>query len=740
MIATEKKYIIRKSLRIKILILLVLLLTIVFMFPKGESLESEVTVGSIWIQDDLIASTSFPIYKNEELYNLEKQRAADRVYPIFIKRDTVAEKVMDSISAYNKYLLAEIDKDIADTLQNRNTTFLSMPSYNAFKELRKRLKNPSAKSAHNFEDMFKLITNVVRNVYRVDVIDRFYGDIKRDSIAVRFGKFDRIEPKRKFQDLYVVNNLVITLANDFSDDPHINNALNEYLNHFLTPTLIYSEPATLEERELAKNKVSPNIGIVNENERIIAKHDRIGEEAKLKIDSYRKSKAEQTDFFNRYTQFAGKLLHIGLILTLFIIYLYLFRKKIYADNVKILLVAIIILFVAFITFIIHKMNVNAPVHLLIMVPAASMMFTIMFDSRVGFYGTIVVSLIVGGLRGNDYSFTAMNIFTGALAAYTVRDIKNRTQIFRSFFFILLGYFISILAFGLERFAEFNTMAYEFAFAASNALISPVFTFGMIIFFERAFKVTTDLTLLELTDFNRPILRDLAKKAPGTFTHSMTIGSLVERAAEAIGANPLLARVGAYYHDIGKTLNPHNFVENQMSNENAHEQLSPSESANLIISHVEKGIDLARKEGLPQEVIDFIPMHHGTLVVGFFYEKAKELYGEQNVNINDFRYEGPKPNTKETALVMLADACESTVRSIDEPDAQKVENVITKLIKHRVDDGQLNDSPITLNDLKIIKETFLSILLGHHHKRIRYPKQEELENAKEEKTDAGNEKS
>ncbi len=322
----------------------------------------------------------------------------------------------------------------------------------------------------------------------------------------------------------------------------------------------------------------------------------------------------------------------------------------------------------------------------------------------------------------------MNIFAGSLGAYTVRDIKNRTQIFRSFIYILLGYVVSILAFGLERYETADKILIEFAFASANALFSPVFTFGMIIFFERFFKITTDLTLLELTDFNRPLLKELAKIAPD-ITHSLLL-ALWLKEAESIKANPLLARVGAYYHDIGKTINSDYFVENQMDNENSHEKLNPKQSTEIIINHVSKGIELAEKEKLPKEIVDFIPMHHGTQVVSYFYEKAKELYGAENISIQDFRYTGPRPNTKETALVMLADACESTVRSIDEPEPAKIENVVNSLIKQRVDDGQLDESPITLSDLKLIKETFLNILLGQYHKRIRYPKQDEMENVKD----------
>jgi len=293
-------------------------------------------------------------------------------------------------------------------------------------------------------------------------------------------------------------------------------------------------------------------------------------------------------------------------------------------------------------------------------------------------------------------------------------------------FILIGYLLSIFAFGFERFAPFNILLIESAFATTNALISPVLTYGLLIFFERMFKVTTDLTLLELSNFDRPLLRELARKAPGTFNHSMTMGTMAEAAAEKIGANPLLARVGAYYHDVGKTISPQNFVENQLNNQNVHENLTPEESVSMIAQHVKEGIELAKENNLPQEIIDFIPMHHGQMTMSFFYERAKKLYGEEKVNIDDFRYPGPKPNSKETAIIMLADGCESAVRSIDDPDSQKVENVIDSIFKSRIEDKQLEDSPINFKDIKSMKEEFLKILLGQHHRRIKYPKQDEVE--------------
>jgi putative nucleotidyltransferase with HDIG domain len=718
---------IKSSRRIRLFLIVLSIILIVLMFPKGESIESEVRVNSIWIEDDLIASLPFEILKDQLEYEREKTAAAEKVNDIFVKQDGVASNVADSIRSYNNFFLGVLDADIYIEEENGLTqTFLTESSYNTFKQIR-RQENVSSRPLYTMNDVFRVVQDIVTRVYRRGYINKPFSEIEHDSISVREGKFQRVFPKSNYYDPVSVNSLIENrLDRFFGNSDELLAATNEYIKNFVLPNYIFSQPLTKEAKSVAINKISGNKGIVNENERIVAKHDRITKEIKAKIDSYRIAKGAESDFWARFGQNVGKLTHVILIFTLFIIYIYLFRKKIYHDNYKILLISIIILLIAFTAFLVGQLNVNGPVELLILVPVASMLLTIMFDSRVGFYGTIVCALIVGALRGNDYAITVMNIVAGGFAAYTVRDIKNRTQIFRSFLFILIGYVGSILAFGLERFDTVENLLVDSAFAASNAIISPALTFGLIIFFEKIFRITTELTLLELSDFNTPLLRDLARNAPGTFNHSMTIGSMVENAAEVIGANPILARVGAYYHDIGKLNNPDGFVENQMSEESLHQELDEKQSAELIINHVEQGIELAKQHKLPQEIIDFIPMHHGTLAVMYFYEKSKEKFGAENVNKDDFRYPGPKPNSKETALLMMADACESAVRSMVDPTPEKIENMVNNLVKIRIEDGQLNEAPITFGDVSKIKEEFIKILISHHHKRIRYPKQEEME--------------
>lgn len=705
----------------KIIIGLITVILIVMMFPKGESIESEVTEGAIWTNDDLIAEFSFPIIKDKQNYENEIRTAKNGVFPVFINNKG---RNGDSLKIFAKYILNVIDENLKKEKDAYlNPTFLSSKAFNVLLEKR---KNQQQNKENSLNKLFVSLQTIIESISKNSILSIEKNTRTKDSIAVRVGNIDRIEPLNKYVFLDQAREEVRNYIHSLNVTDDLNEALIEFTLYFVKPNLVYDEAATNLEIEQAKNNVSKYAGIVNENERIIAKHDRITKPVILKIESYKEAKGEEIGQEGILLQFLGKFLHISFFITILSIYLFLFRKKIFYDNTKIVLISILIVFISFITYLINHITVKAPIQYLIFVPAASMIFTIVFDSRVGFYLTVILSLIVGALRGNDYTFMAMNFIAGGLSVYTVRDIKNRSQIFRSFLYILIGYTASILAFGLERFAPVDSLFLEMVFAASNAFISPVLTYGLLIFFERLFKITTDLTLLELSNFDRPLLRDLARKAPGTFNHSMTMGTIAETAAEQIGANALLTRVGAYYHDIGKTISPQQFVENQMNNNNLHENLPPEESASIIVRHVNEGIELARQNKLPQELIDFIPMHHGTSISSYFYEKAKNLYGEENVKIEDYRYPGPKPNTKETAIVMLADSCESAVRSISEPDAQKVENMINNIFNTKLKDGQLDEAPITFRDITKMKEAFHSILISQHHRRIKYPKQDEAE--------------
>ena len=282
------------------------------------------------------------------------------------------------------------------------------------------------------------------------------------------------------------------------------------------------------------------------------------------------------------------------------------------------------------------------------------------------------------------------------------------------------------------------MGEEISLAFGNALISSMLTYALLLLFERVFNITTDLRLVELSDLNHPLLQRLSEEAPGTFHHSQMIGNLAEAAADEIGANSILAKVGAYYHDVGKLIKPDYFVENQVGTPNRHSKLKPRMSAKLIISHVAEGMELAQAYKIPEKIVDFIPQHHGTGRLSFFFDKAlKQAATRKNnkeiVHEEDYRYPGPKPQSRETAIVMLADTVEATARSITDVTPQKLEATIDNMIKQRLIEGELDECGLTMRDLNKIKDAFLQILIGVHHHRIQYPDRESVETPHTETT-------
>jgi putative nucleotidyltransferase with HDIG domain len=280
--------------------------------------------------------------------------------------------------------------------------------------------------------------------------------------------------------------------------------------------------------------------------------------------------------------------------------------------------------------------------------------------------------------------------------------------------------------------ELNTMGIDLTYLVANSIFAPIITYGLIIILEVSFGITTDLALIELLDFNHPLLKRLQQEANGTFNHSVVVGNLAEACADAIKAQSLLCRVGAYYHDLGKMERPEYYIENQFMGENKHDTLTPVMSAKIIRKHVDDGLKLANEYGLPNIVSDFIPMHHGTSRVEYFYRMAREQATDPDkVDDSAFRYPGPKPNTKETGILMICEAVEAAVRSIKDRDILKIEAMVNKVIKARVDDGQLDECPLTLDDLTRIKGTvdgntgMIPVLRGIYHIRIEYPEDDSL---------------
>jgi putative nucleotidyltransferase with HDIG domain len=349
-----------------------------------------------------------------------------------------------------------------------------------------------------------------------------------------------------------------------------------------------------------------------------------------------------------------------------------------------------------------------------------MLLGILFDSGVGVVGTMIIALLLGSNMEFNFTFTALTLIVGVVAIYSVTHIRVRNHIFKAILYILMAYFFTIFAFGMMRYDELHELVETFLYIIPNAILSGFITYMSLGIFERIFDITTDITLLELSDLNHPLLKELTQRAPGTFHHSIIVGNLAESGAKAINANSLLARVGSYYHDIGKMNKPEYFIENQKGSENRHDSLAPNMSALILSTHVKEGIEMAEEYKLPKIIRDFIPEHHGNSLMKYFFNRATKVKDSKEINEADYRYPGPRPQSKETALVMLADTVEAATRTIKNPSPSRVRKLVEDLVEEKFLSGELDDSELTMRDLNSITDGFMSVLLGIYHDRVEYP--------------------
>ena len=723
----------KESLVGKWILMCIFVFLVALMFPKGLSVESGHAIGTVWTEADLYAPFAFPIYKDEREYEKERELAAGKVYKVFEEESDVAETEIDSLQNFFDELKMILDRKPEDQ-KKIETALANFPiqfresEWKTLWYLRNAETHPSHKTPkYSFAKLRRDVVLVVNEMYLQGILDVRKTQFKPDElIAKRRKTVEQVIPISRFLDKEELGKVVQqTFISGLKGENDTTNIAVKIAISFLEPNIIFQKEQTDKEIQYAIDLVPRTVGAVSEGERIIAKKERVTPEIKLKLDSLRKAKQERGAGFNEYITFAGKLLHVFAIVWLLAMYIFLFRKKIYRDNTKLLLIFSLLLSITFIAYLSVIVPSAISLRFLILVPVLSMVLGIIFDSRVAFYSTVVAALLVAGARSNDYGIALASIVAGSFAIYTARDIKKRTQIFRSIIYIFFGYAIAIIALGLERYESLDVVASQMLTASFNAILSPIITYGLLIFFERFFNITTELTLVDLSDLNHPLLKELSHKAPGTFHHSVSVATLAASAAEAIGANVTLTRVGGLYHDIGKMLNAELFVENQLGTENKHRAMSPRKSARVIAAHIEDGVRLAREWKLPESVVSFIPMHHGTMHIGFFYEKAvrQKRHAKADLNEEDFRYPGPKPNSKETAILMLADGIEASTRAIEDPTIEKIEANIESLLKLRLLEGELDESTLNLRDLNLIKESFLKIVVGIHHSRLRYPERE-----------------
>jgi len=406
---------------------------------------------------------------------------------------------------------------------------------------------------------------------------------------------------------------------------------------------------------------------------------------------------------------------VTLLLVLFSVALYKFRPEVTNSESRLAFVGSVLILVALITKILSFIP-WLPIMYLTPVALAGMLVTMLLDYRTG-YLSVTFLAVVSGIIFQSLPLMVQGLIGGLIAVLSVSKVSQRGELMRAGFIVGAGNFLTMITFGLLL-RDMDLLFHSYL-GFLNGVICSVSTIGSLPYFESVFSITSAIRLLELTNPNHPLLRRLLMETPGTYHHSIIVGNLAEAAADAVGADGLLARVGATFHDIGKVKRPMFFVENQIGNDNPHDKIAPSLSTLIVMSHVRDGLEMAREYKLPEVVTAFIAEHHGTDLVKFFYHRAQEHNGD-SVEEKDFRYLGPKPQTKETAIVSLADAVEAAVRSLSKPTPGKIEGLVRKIIRERLEDGQLDESDLTFQDLNKIADAFSKVLIGIFHGRIEYP--------------------
>ncbi|MDT8339978.1 MAG: HDIG domain-containing protein [Longimicrobiales bacterium] len=424
--------------------------------------------------------------------------------------------------------------------------------------------------------------------------------------------------------------------------------------------------------------------------------------------------------------FLGATLLNLLVLGVFWAFMYLFRGEVYDRTRWVALVAVLVgVYLAGAAVVVRS---GWPVEALPVVFSA-LAVAVLWDGRMALVLVMVLAVLTSaqsGLQGLDV--LVPTFVGGAAAGMSVRVVRSRAQTWVFIAFIFSAYATALVALHLVYGEGLESLGVSLAAAGGNAVVSAILAMGFIPVFEMVTGITTDQTLLEWGDPNRPLLRRLSMEAPGTYAHTINVANLAEGAASAIGANGLLCRVGLYYHDVGKMLKPHYFVENQPDGRNPHDRLKPDTSAAIVREHVTEGLKLAREENVPAVITDFITEHHGTQHIGFFWDRAVEEFGEENLDPEDYRYPGPRPRTRETAIAMLADSVESATRVLQDPTPERVRDLVDSVVEAKISSRQLDDAPLTFREVARIKDQFVKVVCGVHHHRLDYPETRHLTEA------------
>jgi putative nucleotidyltransferase with HDIG domain len=689
-------------------------------------------VGSI-AQERINAPFLFYVRKSEERLEKERQDAERTVPTVLRQAPQVQEQQLARLDSSLALLLADLRLQMPEAARQRRLQRELPQLIGALSTASERALGEFCAGATpaQLEEFKTSCRRLLAELYTTGIVSSKAEILNGFNPQVRVGErelsIDAIYSQESLEkgDLIPLIESAGVLAG-----PEALTAVHELLSFFIEPNLILDASETRRLRAEARRSVARIQRPYLQNEMIVDKNAKVEQDHVDALNALAEKLAEQelADPATRLLQLAAALVISAFLVLVFGYYLSILETEIYQKPGHLLLLAIIggaTIAVA------SYIKANELHTYLVPTPLAAMLATILLSPQVGLVLSALLALFVGNIFG-DFSVALICGLTSAVAVYTVRHVRHRNQFYRAMIFLPLSYALLIAAADLSRFMALEEVYQHVLPGIFTGVAAPILTTGLLPIFESLFHITTDITLLELSDLNRPLLRELAIRAPGTYTHSLIMANLSEAAAEAIGANPLLARVGCYYHDIGKMLKPEYFTENQglRGGRNPHDHLTPTMSMLIITAHVKDGLELAEEHGLPRSIADLIPQHHGTTVIEYFYNRAIEM-GVENIRRDDFRYDGPKPQTREAGVLMLADSVESAARTLVERTPNRARQLVRSIIQQKYSAGELDECGLTMRDLHKIEESFIPVLMGTLHSRVDYPWQRHEKKARKE---------
>lgn len=663
----------------KILLFVVTTILIVFFFPKSGRFKYNFEKGKPWQTENLYAPFNFGIQKSTNEVKKEETLITNQTTHFFNKE---------------KGIEAEVIKDFKEGF---NKTFND--------------------SLNNYKGLKSKANSILNTFYKYGILNENL-DLKNSNKAVIL--IDNVEKQtttyKNLQKLGTLKNSIEKQLKGTSLETY-SNKLTALFFDVIKTNLTYNKALSDNVLKEALDKISKNRGVVDKGTLIISKGEVVNDEKFQVLTSLSKEYESQVWSKSSYNWivFAYTLL-VSLALLMLLLFIRKYRKDVYKNNTKVTFIFFNVFVMVLLTTLI--VNYNSEYVYLVPITILPLVLKAFFDARLGLFTHVITVLLLGSIVPNSYEYMFLQIIAGIVTILTVSELYKRANLFISVGQITLVYIIAYFAFFVIHEASVDNLKWETFGLFILCGLATLFVQPIIYVYEKLFGLISDVSLLELSDTNSKLLKELSNKAPGTFHHSLNVANLAEASANEIEANAMLVRVGALYHDIGKMKSPIYFTENQSSGINRHDELTPRESAKIIINHVLNGIEIAKKYNLPDRVIDFIRTHHGTSQVYYFYMKEKA--NNENVDVNDFTYPGPKPFSKETAILMMCDSVEAASKSLKDPTSSKIDNFVENIINKQKDSGQFLNADITFKEIESIKKVLKRKLANIYHLRIEYP--------------------